>query len=399
MTSTSTQKHFALDPGAAPQYEPVTALHASNNRFRVIFDAVVDGIFLTDPATGRVTEVNASGCAMFGYEKSELVGLDIAALSSGIYPYTLEVSQATTSQSVRGDVRMMEWQCRRKDGTLFWAELSKHYTRIGRQPVNITSLRDITERKAIDRKLAGALHEAAAASEAKSAFLANMSHELRTPLNAVIGFSDLMLSQTQALVPKHVEYMGDIRSSGLHLLALIDDILDLAKIDAHALVIEKREVSLRHVIADACRMVRAQARLSGLEIQIDVDSGLDHVWGDERRLRQILLNLLSNALKFTERKGKVSIRARNVAGAVCCEITDDGIGIAPEELSKVTERFGQVDNKFSRMHQGAGLGLPLVKELVELHDGSFHIESELGKGTKVTVCIPSCNAVATTPNA
>jgi transposase len=127
MTSTSAQKQLLFHNGASPQEEPVTALHASNYRFRVIFDAVVDGIFLTDPATSRVTEVNAAGCAMFGYEKEELIGLDIATLSSGIYPYTQKVSQATTSQSTRGDVRMMEWQCRKKNGTLFWAELSKHY--------------------------------------------------------------------------------------------------------------------------------------------------------------------------------------------------------------------------------------------------------------------------------
>jgi PAS domain S-box-containing protein len=369
--------------------EPLTALQASNNRFRVIFDMVADGIILTDPATGRLTEVNAAGCAMFGYEKAEMIGLDIAALSSGIHPYTQEAALTTNSQSTRGDVRMMEWQCRRKDGSFFWAELSKHYTRIGRVPVNISTMRDITGRKATNRKLTVALAEASAANEAKSSFLANMSHELRTPLNAVIGFSDLMLSHAQALIPKHLEYLHDIRTSGLHLLSLIDDILDLARLDAHSLAIEKREVSLRHVIADACRMVRAQAKLAGLELLIDVEPDLAMISGDERRLRQIFLNLLSNALKFTDRGGKVTIRAHAVTGGVKCEVRDTGIGIAEKHLAKVGERFGQVDNKFSRVHQGAGLGLPLVKELIELHDGSFHIESVIGLGTKVTVCLPA----------
>lgn len=387
------QKQPLLQTGTEPSQGAVTALHESNNRFRVIFDAVIDGIFLTDPATSRVIEVNAAGCTMFGYDKAELIGLDIAMLSSGIHPFTQEVSHATTSQSVRGDVRMLEWQCRKKDGALFWAELSKHYTRIGRQPVNISTLRDISKRKAADRELAVALSEADAANQAKSSFLANMSHELRTPLNAVIGFSDLMFSQAEGLAPKHLEYLNDIRSSGLHLLSLINDILDLARVDAHSLVIEKREVSLRHVIADACRMVRSQAKLSGIEIRIDVAHELGTVSGDERRLRQILLNLLSNALKFTGKDGTITICAHNVVGAICCEITDNGIGIDPEDLSKVTERFGQVDNKFSRMHQGAGLGLPLVKELVEMHAGSFQLESTLGTGTKATVCIPLHDAL------
>lgn len=136
-------------------------------------------------------------------------------------------------------------------------------------------------------------------------------------------------------------------------------------------------------------MVEGQARRSGLQIKIEVAADLAHVTGDERRLRQIFLNLLSNALKFTAGPGAITVSARNVAGGVCCEVADTGIGIAKADLPKVMERFGQIDNKFSRKHQGAGLGLPLVKELVELHGGSIAIESAEGKGTQVRLRFPS----------
>jgi signal transduction histidine kinase len=242
----------------------------------------------------------------------------------------------------------------------------------------------------MEQKLHLALAEAAAASEAKSAFLANMSHELRTPLNAVIGFSELMLNQRgDYITPIHREYITNIRASGLHLLALINDVLDLSRLEAHAIVLDQQDVGIAHVVGDACRMIEDQAKRDKLEVLLDVASDLADVTGDERRLRQVFLNLLSNALKFTTGPGKVTVRAFNVAGGVCCEVSDTGIGISKAHLPKVMERFGQIENKLSREHQGAGLGLPLVKELVELHGGTVTIESEEGEGTTVTVYLPT----------
>ena len=153
--------------------------------------------------------------------------------------------------------------------------------------------------------------------------------------------------------------VNDIRTSGLHLLALINDVLDLSRLEAHAVVLDKQDIALAHVIADACRMVEDQAKRSDLEIRIDVASDLAHVTGDARRLMQaFFLNLLSNALKFTPAAGSITIKARNVAGGICCEVSDTGIGIAEADLLKVMERFGQIDNKFSRKHQGAGWHAP-----------------------------------------
>jgi len=378
-----------LHVGASEARAPLVALSAVDDRFRAIFDLVQDGIFITDPSTGRYIEVNRAGCAMVGYAKTEIIGQDIAFLSSGIHPYTLDVAIETSNNAAPGETKMLDWRVRKKDGSLFWAEISKHYTMIGNLPVNISTVRDISNRKQMEQKLLVALSDAAAASDSKSAFLANMSHELRTPLNAVIGFSELILRQTEGpVVPKYCEYLDDIRSSGLHLLALINDVLDLSRLDAGAVVLDQRNIALGHVIADSCRMVRDQAQRSGLEIKIEVAADLAQVSGDERRLRQIFLNLLSNSLKFTAGPGMICVRARNMAGSICCEVSDTGIGIAEADLPRVLERFGQIENKFSRKHQGAGLGLPLVKELVELHGGSVTIQSEEGKGTQVELFFP-----------
>jgi PAS domain S-box-containing protein len=375
--------------GASETQEPLVALSTVDDRFRAIFDLVQDGIFITDPSTGRYIEVNKAGCAMVGYAKAEIIGQDIAFLSSGIHPYTLDVAIETSNNAALGETKMLEWRVRRKDGSLFWAELSKHYTKIGHLPVDISTVRDISDRKRMEQKLLVALSDAAAASYSKSAFLANMSHELRTPLNAVIGFSELILDQAEdPVVPKHLEYIDHIRTSGRHLLALINDVLDLSRLEAGAVVLDQQNIALGRIIIEACRMMGDQAQRSGLEIKIEVAADLAQISGDERRLRQILLNLLSNALKFTAGPAVISVRARNMAGSICCEVSDTGIGIAEDDLPKVMERFGQIENKFSRNHQGAGLGLPLVKELVELHGGSVTIESEEGKGTRVAFYLP-----------
>jgi signal transduction histidine kinase len=251
-------------------------------------------------------------------------------------------------------------------------------------------VRDIARRKLQDKKLQLALENASHANAAKSAFLASMSHELRTPLNAIIGFSDLMLTQQFGPIGNHryLEYVGDIHRSGMQLLALIDDLLDLSRIDAGKTELLEQTVSLRRVITDACRMTELQAKESLIHIAIELPNNLPYVCGDERRILQIVLNLLSNAIKFTPRAGTVTIRVFRSASGLALEVTDTGIGIAEVDLPKVFERFGQVDNTLSGKHKGTGLGLPLAKELIELHGGDLSIKSEVSVGTTVTVTFP-----------
>jgi PAS domain S-box-containing protein len=362
-----------------------------DDRFRVIFDAINDGIFLVDPNTGEITEVNRRGSEMFGYDQLELLGCSVRILSSGVEPYTqAQAMERFARDASDGKPQVFEWQGRTKQGAVFWIELAISSTKIGQIPIIITLVRDIDARKRLDEKLRLALLRASEASMAKSAFLANMSHELRTPLNAILGFSDLMLTQLLGPLgnPRYREYLGDIHSSGMQLLALIDDLLDLSRVDAGQANLIEQDVSLRHVIADACRMVELQANQSNVDVVITLPSDLPDIRGDERRIKQIVLNLLTNAIKFTPEAGTVTVSAETSVSGLRLEVRDTGIGIAKADLPKVLERFGQIDNKLSRKHKGTGLGLPLVKELIELHGGSLNIESEVGVGTAVSVEFP-----------
>jgi len=229
------------------------------------------------------------------------------------------------------------------------------------------------------------------ASRAKSSFLANMSHELRTPLNAILGFSEII--HTRALgaqaTDQYAEYGGFIHESGRHLLALINDILDLAKIEAGRFTIREEEVDLVRVVEDASQMLIVRANAGELRLEVNTDKSLPNVFGDERALRQIVTNLLSNALKFTPAGGLVTVFARRSQdGGLSFGVSDTGIGIEPEDLARVFESFGQGRHDAVIADQGTGLGLPIVKGLVEAHDGTLTLDSAPGKGTCVTITLP-----------
>jgi signal transduction histidine kinase len=228
-----------------------------------------------------------------------------------------------------------------------------------------------------------------AANRHKSEFLANMSHELRTPLNAVIGFSDVLLERTFGeLNEKQDQYIGIILGSGRHLLSLINDILDLSKIEAGRMELELGEFDVPLAIDNAVTLVRDRAANHGLTLAIDVDPALGTFVGDERKLKQILLNLLSNAVKFTADGGRVGVRAVRADGAVEIAVSDTGIGIAPEDQEAVFEEFRQVGTDVVRKREGTGLGLALTRKFVELHGGTIRVESEPGKGSTFTFTLP-----------
>ncbi len=237
-----------------------------------------------------------------------------------------------------------------------------------------------------------AMLQAESANHAKSAFLANMSHELRTPLNSIIGFSEMIMNDLRESGQndsKHLEYTEDISSSGKHLLEVINDILDLAKIEAGQLDLREEVVDFEPAIRYCLKLIDGVARSNGLELRHQVPNGLPAVWGDELKLKQVLINLLSNAVKFTPAGGTVSLNTMLAAdGGIAIKVSDTGIGIAPEEVSTAMLPFRQVDGAASRSYEGTGLGLPLSKALVELHDGRLELESEVGVGTTVTVWFP-----------
>jgi two-component system cell cycle sensor histidine kinase PleC len=230
---------------------------------------------------------------------------------------------------------------------------------------------------------------AEAANRSKSQFLANMSHELRTPLNAVIGFSEIL--KTGMFGPlgseKYEEYTEDIHSSGKHLLGLINDILDMSKIEAGQMQIEREPVRLDPVINEAVRLISTQATTKSIQLYHEIAPNLE-LAGDRRAMKQVLLNLLSNAVKFTDNKGNIRVRARQVNEAIVLSIQDTGIGIPKHAMSKIGQPFEQVQNQFSKSKDGSGLGLAISRSLIKLHGGFMRISSKEGVGTTVSVRIP-----------
>src|SRR6185503_16794272 len=240
-------------------------------------------------------------------------------------------------------------------------------------------------------RTAAALQQAEAGNRAKSEFLAAMSHELRTPLNAVIGFADMLGHEPFGALgnPRYREYVSHIRNSGTHLLQLINDVLEFSKAEAGALELEESEVDLGGEIASALAGMGPQAARGRLTLKADIEAGLPRLHADARRVRQILLNLLSNAIKFTPQGGEVRVRTFQRAGALVVSVEDTGIGIAPEDIAKAFESFRQIDSRLSRRYEGAGLGLPLTKQLVERHGGTIALDSKMGEGTIATVTFPA----------
>ena len=239
-------------------------------------------------------------------------------------------------------------------------------------------------------RLTAAKDVAEATSRAKSEFLANMSHELRTPLNAIIGFSGMMSDRMFGpLHEKYAEYAAVIGDSGRHLLAIINDILDLARDDANRLAVAEEEVEIARIVDLSSRIVQELAFKAGVDFMIDADQRLPNVIGDTAKLTQILVNLLSNAIKFTPSGGEVRLKvARKPDGGLMFRVADTGIGMSAEQIPIALSPFGQIDSGLNRKYDGVGLGLPLTKRLIELHDGRIAITSEPGRGTTVDFHLP-----------
>ncbi|MEA2662489.1 MAG: hypothetical protein QOH08_2061 [Chloroflexota bacterium] len=257
------------------------------------------------------------------------------------------------------------------------------------------SLRQRTALAAAVEQVEAKSREVEAANRHKSEFLANMSHELRTPLNAIIGFSEVLSQRMFGEINlKQDEYLGDIQSSGQHLLSLINDILDLSKVEAGKMELQPSRFPFADALQGVVLMVRERAISRGIDLRIEIDPEIGTVEADERKVKQIVLNLLSNALKFTPAGGRVQLRATSEGDGLAVAISDTGVGISPDDQARVFEEFAQARGGESGEHEGTGLGLTLSRKFVELHGGRIWVESELGKGSAFTFTLPRAKSRA-----
>ncbi len=288
----------------------------------------------------------------------------------------------------------IEFRLECKNGAVRWASLS--YQPVYDDSESLIgarwSVRDINAQKKNEQKVKLAMTQAELANRAKTELVTNMSHELRTPLNAIIGFSESIRQETFGPLnnDKYLEYINCIHASGEHLLELINDILDVAAIEAGKLELNLEEVNISFLIEACLRLMRPRAETAGILISNEIDPGMPAINVDERRIKQVFLNILSNAVKFTENGGEVHIGAwLDEADDMVINVADTGIGMDEEGITKSLMYFGQADSQLARKYEGTGLGLPLSKNLVEMHGGQLELKSQKGKGTSVTVRIPA----------
>jgi signal transduction histidine kinase len=369
-------------------------------RWHALVDHTADGVFVIrveragDDPLFRYEAVNAAGVAFWSARRDagELIGRDVRDV---LPPETCDKLLAhyrtgvATGEPQHYEVTSPDGVTVREAVAVPVRDVDGAVTRL------VITTRDVTEQRQRRRALDQALLRAGEASRAKSEFLANTSHELRTPLNAVIGYADLLSSGLAGpLDTKQADYVGIIHQSGQHLLHIICDILDLAKVETGRLDLQLERVMPREVVDSSATLVADRVTAGRLRLAIDCSTELPALQADATRLKQILVNLLSNAAKFTPRGGLIGLAVRRTpAGGVAFLVSDSGPGMTAAEIARALEMFGQVDGGLERRHDGTGLGLPLARRLTELHGGTLAIDSVKGRGTTVTVTLPpSCLA-------
>jgi PAS domain S-box-containing protein len=358
-------------------------LRLSERKFRGLLESAPDAMIIIDTQR-RIALVNAQAEVLFGHPRADILGQPIemliperhhAAYQKQFAAFLRGVGTAPAGHAI--DLQGVDWTAKEFPIEVGLAALE---TETGTLVSN--AIRDVTQRQEIEAHLAEA-------SKAKSDFLARMSHELRTPLNAIIGFSEILRDAVIGpLDARYRDYAGDIHSAGEHLQNIINDILDISKIEGGAFELREETVSIEEIVEACRRIITAMAERADVTLAINLPSFLPYIRADHLRLRQVLLNLLSNAVKFTPAGGRVSLTAAIEAEGAVITVEDTGIGMKTEDIAVALEPFRQIEDAQNRRFQGTGLGLPLAKALVELHGGSLDIKSMPAAGTVVRVCLP-----------
>ncbi len=374
-------------------------LQESEEKYRILFESSSDSIFLMSDV---ILDCNEQACRLLGCEHQEILGHSLLDFS----PPTQNGGQSSAElfsekvEAASGETpSFFYWRCQRKDGVIIDTEVSLKALTIGNKPLLQAAMRDVTEHRRMEQKLAEQNEElklqtqkALETSRLKSEFLANVSHEIRTPLNAIIGFARLLEEDLEnPLKDNQREFIGYIVSGGENLLNIINDILDLSKIEAGKITLENMECSPREIVDELHNMFRQRTAEKGIDLRVSYEDGMsDRVLSDPTRLRQILLNLIGNAVKFTD-KGYVEIgvqRGNNYPDYFEFYVRDTGIGIPQEKIESIFKPFEQVDGSITRKYGGTGLGLTVASRLIGLMGGEINVISQLGKGSTFYFQIP-----------
>jgi len=357
--------------------------------YRFLADNAMD-LITRHSSDGRIRFASPAAHTLLDLPPQELIGLAPASLA---HHDDLRAMQSAFMESAYyGRAASAEVRLKRRDGSYVWAEIRcRPAPSSAGQGTDIVAVtRDITERKAQERELIEARDLAESANRAKSSFLANMSHELRTPLNAIIGFSEVMTHEMFGPVgsTRYLEYSRLIHESGGHLLELINSVLDMSKIEAGKLDLFEECFPLDDTAESALRFVKIQAERGGIALRLGIMPGAATIFADKRAVKQMLINLLTNAIKYTPRGGDVRIKAIRDERGIEISVADSGVGISAKDLERLGKPFEQVEGEHVRSKEGTGLGLALVKALSTLHGGEAILESVLGEGTTVRIRLP-----------
>jgi len=347
---------------------------------RSLIESNIDAIMATDPA-GIITDVNKQMEALTGCTRDELIGAPFKK-------YFTDPERAEASiKRVLSEKKVTDYEltaCAR-DGkkTEVSYNVTTFYDRDRMLQGVFATARDVTERKRFEKSLQEA-------NRMKSEFLANMSHELRTPLNGIIGFTEFLFDEKPGpLKPKQKEYLGDVLSSARHLLQLINDVLDLAKVEAGKMELHPETFPVQKAVEEVAAVIKGMAQKRQIAVGIEIGAGLHAVWLDQHKFKQVLYNLLSNAIKFSDDNGQIAIRAQRLdTHQIEVQVRDTGMGIKAEDINRLFTEFEQLDSGTARRFEGTGLGLALTKKIVEFQGGRISVESELGKGSAFTVVLP-----------
>jgi PAS domain S-box-containing protein len=359
--------------------------------YHAFVDGAIEGFFRTT-RDGHYLIANPALARIYGYESPDQLCTELTDIAASLYVDPKRREEFKAEMTANRIVQDFVSQIRRRDGSIIWiAENARVVTDEDDQFLFYEgTVEDITLQRESEEAMRRALAETHEAARAKAAFLAAMSHELKTPLNAVIGFSDLMRQELFGPIgeERYKSYIGDIHDNGKHLLAMINDILDLSRVEGHLIDLDEQPVSIADAAA-AARDTVLQTRKHAAPISIAIVQDLPPVRADEKRLQQILVHLLSNAAKFTPPAGKIRVSASRASDrGLVIEIADSGIGMAPDQVQQALEPFKQLDNRIARKFEGVGLGLPLASALCRLHGAKLTVSSERGRGTTVRVHFP-----------